>query len=241
MAKSNFQEALQDAKSQGIIGSQVISNALPYVGGGLLLTALGTYGGLSVIQNNPAIFFPTFFAAFFGSLILYFVAASVAEKGNKATALPLLTVYSLLTGYTLSGLVYAALRSEGVGLKGVMASAIACGITFIVARSIGSNMSDQNGQALTKTVSIGLIAILVVCLVQLLFALMGFGTPSWLEIGISGFGVLLFMACAVMDFYILPRTYRDDQYLPAALSMYLTYINLFTFMLRLLLSLSRSN
>jgi uncharacterized protein len=241
MAKSNFQAALQDAKSQGLVGPQVIRNALPYVGGGLLLTALGTYGGLSVIKNNPSIFFPTFIAALVVELILYFVVAKIAENGNKSVALPMLTLYSLLSGYTLSGLVYAALRSEGVGLRGVMAAAVACGLTFIVARPIGSNMSDQNGQALTKTVMIGIAALFVVCIVQFLFSLMGFGTPTWLEIGISGVGVVLFMACAVMDFYILPRTYRDDQYLPAALSMYLTYINLFVFILRLLLSLSRSN
>jgi uncharacterized protein len=241
MAKSNFQAALQDAKGQALIGPQVIRNALPYVGGGLLLTALGTYGGLSVIQTNPAIFFPTFIAAIVVELILYFVVAKVAENGNNSVALPMLTLYSLLSGYTLSGLVYAALRSEGVGLKGVMAAAIGCGLTFIAARSIGSNMSEQNGQALTKTVSIGIAALFVVCIVQFLFALMGFGAPTWLEIAISGVGVVIFMACAVVDFYILPRTYRDDQYLPAALSMYLTYINLFVFILRLLLSLSRSN
>jgi uncharacterized protein len=241
MAKSNFQAALQDAKGQALIGPQVIRNALPYVGGGLLLTALGTYGGLSVIKTNPGIFFPTFIAAIVVELILYFVVARIAENGNKSIALPMLTLYSLLSGYTISGLVYAALRSEGVGLKGVMAAAIGCGLTFIAARSIGSNMSDQNGQALSKTVFIGIAALFVVCIVQFLFSLMGFGTPTWLEIAISGVGVVLFMACAVVDFYILPRTYRDDQYLPAALSMYLTYINLFVFILRLLLSLARSN
>jgi FtsH-binding integral membrane protein len=42
----------------------------------------------------------------------------------------------------------------------------------------------------------------------------------------------------VVDFYILPRTYRDEQYLSAALSMYLTYINLFIFILRLLIALN---
>jgi uncharacterized protein len=42
----------------------------------------------------------------------------------------------------------------------------------------------------------------------------------------------------VVDFYILPRTYKDDQYLPAALSMYLTYVNLFVFILRLLIAIN---
>jgi hypothetical protein len=78
----------------------------------------------------------------------------------------------------------------------------------------------------------------VVCLAQFGLALFGVYTPNWLEIGISGLGVLLFVGASVVDFYILPRTYSDEQYLPAALSMYLTYINLFVFILRLLIALN---
>jgi hypothetical protein len=47
------------------------------------------------------------------------------------------------------------------------------------------------------------------------------------------------MGVAVVDFFILPRTYKDEQYLPAALSMYLTYINLFIFILRLIIAFNR--
>ncbi|BBD60151.1 hypothetical protein NIES2109_29460 [Nostoc sp. HK-01] len=235
---SNFREAIRDAKTQALIGPNVIANALPYVGGGLVLTALGTYGGLGVIRTNPGIFFPTFIGAVILELILFFVAQNVAEKGKKAIALPLLATYSLLSGYTLSGLVFVALRTQGVGIQGIGIAALGCGVTFIVARQIGSNLSEQDGMALSKTISLGVIALLVVCAVQFLFALFGVYTPTWLEIGISGLGVFLFVGVSVVDFYILPRTYRNDQYLPAALSMYLTYINLFIFILRLLIALN---
>ncbi len=60
---SNFREAIREAKSHALVGPNVIANALPYVGGGLVLTALGTYGGLGVIRTNPEIFFPTFIGA----------------------------------------------------------------------------------------------------------------------------------------------------------------------------------
>lgn len=235
---SNFREAIRDAKTQALIGPNVIANALPYVGGGLVLTALGTYGGLGVIRTNPGIFFPTFIGAVILQLILFFVAQNIAEKGNKATALPLLATYSLLTGYTLSGLVFVALRTQGVGIQGIGLAALGCGVTFIVARQIGSNLSEQDGMALTKTISLGVIALVVVCAVQFIFALFGVYTPTWLEIAISGLGVFLFVGASVVDFYILPRTYRNDQYLPAALSMYLTYINLFIFILRLLIAIN---
>ena len=235
---SNFRNAIRDAKTQALVGPNVIANALPYVGGGLVLTALGTYGGLGVIRNNPELFFPTLIGAVIVELILFFVARNVASKGNKQVALPLLAAYSLLSGYTLSGLVFVALRTQGVGIEGIGIAALGCGITFIAARQIGSNLSETDGMALTKTVSLGVIALFAVLVIQLLLSFFGVYTPGWLEIGISGIGVLLFAGAAVVDFYVLPRTYKDDEYLPAALSMYLTYINLFVFILRLLIAIS---
>lgn len=235
---SNFKQAIKKAKGQPLVGPNVIPNALPYLGGGLILTAIGTYGGLGVINSRPEIFMPTFWAALIGELVLFFVARSVAEKGNNGTALPLLALYSLLSGYTLSGIVYVALSTSGVGIQGVGIAALGCGITFIAGRNIGSNLSDEDGLALTQTIRMGILALFVVLIGQLLFSFFGVYTPSWLEIGISGLGVLLFVGAAVVDFYILPRTYRDEQYLPAALSMYLTYINLFVFILRLLIALN---
>jgi FtsH-binding integral membrane protein len=236
---SNFRDAIRQAQVHALVGPNVIRNALPYVGGGLVLTALGTYGGLGIMQNSPTLFMPTFIAALIAQLVLFFVARGVAEKGSNGIALPLLATYSLLTGYTLTGLIAVALGTSGVGVAGIGLAALGCGATFIVARQIGSNLSEQDGMALAKTVQLGAIALLVVLVGQLLLALFGVYTPTFLEIGISAFGVFLFAGAAVVDFFILPRSYRDDQYLPAALSMYLTYINLFIFILRLLIAFNR--
>ncbi|GBF80118.1 Bax inhibitor-1/YccA family protein [Aphanothece sacrum] len=235
---SNFRQAIAEAKSQHLIGPNVIANALPYLGGGLVLTAVGTYGGLGVIQSFPSLFFPSFIVAIILELVLFFVARNVAENGNNSIALPLLALYSLLSGYTLSGIVFVALGTQGVGLQGLAIAALGCGIAFIAGRSIGSNLSDQDGMALTKTISLGILALVIVVVGQLIFSLFGVYTPSWLEIAISGLGVFLFAGAAVVDFYILPRTYSNDQYLSAALSMYLTYINLFIFILRLLIAIN---
>jgi FtsH-binding integral membrane protein len=235
---SNFRQAIKEANGKSLVGPNVIANALPYLGGGLILTALGTYGGLGVLDARPDIFMPTFWVAIIAELILFFVARGVAEKGNNSAALPLLALYSLLSGYTLSGIVFLALSTSGVGIQGVGIAALGCGVTFIAGRNIGSNLSDTDGMALTQTIRLGVIALLVVLVGQLLFSVFGVYTPSWLEIAISGIGVALFAGSAVVDFYILPRAYRDDQYLPAALSMYLTYINLFVFILRLLIAIN---
>ena len=235
---SNFRKAMKEVQGQSILGPNVISNALPYLGGGLVLTALGTYGGLGVIAARPDLFMPTFIGAMIAELVLFFVARGVAQQGNNSAALPLLALYSLLSGYTLSGIVYLALSNSGVGIQGVGIAALGCGATFIVGRKIGSTLSDEDGLALAQTVRLGVTALLVVLVGQLLFSIFGVYTPSWLEVAISGIGVALFAGVAVVDFYILPRTYEDEQYLPAALSMYLTYINLFVFILRLLIAMS---
>ena len=235
---SNFRKAIQDAQTQSIVGPNVIANALPWVGGGLVLTAGGAWGGLNVLATNPELFMPTFIGAMVLELILFFVASSVAQKGNNAVALPLLATYSLLSGYTLSGLVFVALQTQGVGMAGVGFAALGCGITFIGGRQIGSNLSETDGMALARTIRLGIIALCVVLFGQLLLSLFGIYTPGFLEVAISAIGVLLFVGSAVVDFFILPRTYTDEEYLPAALSMYLTYVNLFVFILRLLIALN---
>ncbi|BDA39767.1 Bax inhibitor-1/YccA family protein [Candidatus Atelocyanobacterium thalassae] len=235
---SNFRKAINESRKNELIGPNVIANALPIVGGGLILTALGTYGGLRIINFYPEIFYSTFVIAIILELGFFFIVNRVIEKNSEDIALPLLSLYSLLSGYTLSGIVYIALGTQGVGVQGIAISAFGCGATFIIARSIGSNLSDQDGIALTKTVRLGVIALLTVIIGQFIFSIFGFYTPSWLEIVFSGLGVFLFAGAAVVDFYVLPRSYNDGQYLAAALSMYLTYINLFIFILRLIISLN---
>ena len=236
---SNFRQAIRDAQGQSLVGPNVIANALPYVGGGLVLTALGTYGGFRILNTQPQLFMQTLLVAVIAELALFFVARSVAMKGNNAVALPLLATYSLLSGYTLSGLVYTALQTNGVGIEGVGVAALACGVTFIAARPIGSNLSEEDGFALTKTVQLGILALLVVIIGQFALSFFGVYAPNTIEIAISAIGVLLFVGAAVVDFFVLPRTYSDEQAIPAALSMYLTYVNLFVFILRLLIATNR--
>ncbi len=236
---SNFREAIRKAQGQALVGPNVINKALPFVGGGLVITALGSLGGLGMMTNNPALFMPTFWVALIAQVALFFVASNIAAKGNNSTALPLLATYSLLTGYTLSGLIYVALGMAGVGITGIAAAALACGAVFIVGRQIGSNLSETDGFALSRTVGLGVIGILLAVVGQFVFTLFGGPIPQFLDLAISAFGVLIFVGAAVVDFFILPRTYEDDQYLSAALSMYLTYINLFVFILRLLIAINR--
>ena len=229
-ASSNFQEAIREAQSSALVGPNVVNKALPYVGGGMALTSVGVIGGLSMMSTP--LFMSLFWVALIGNIVLFFVAQNVAIKGNNATALPLLAFYSLLTGFTLSGAV------AGIGAVGI--AALATGITFVIASIVGRRMSDSVGQALSGVVGLGLIGLILAMVVQFIggiFAPAMFHGTSF-ELMIAGFGTVLFVGAAFVDFYTMPRAYRDDQYLAGALSMYLTYINLFIFILRLIIVLN---
>ena len=234
-ASSNFREAIREAQSSALVGPNVVNKALPYVGGGMVLTSIGVIGGLSMMATP--LFMPLFWVAVIGNLVLFFVAQNVAMKGNNATALPLLSIYSLITGFTLSGLVAFAGAVAGIGAVGT--AALATGITFVIASIVGRRMSDSVGQALSGVVGLGLIGLILAMVVQFIggiFAPTIFHGTSF-ELMIAGFGTVLFVGAAFVDFYTMPRVYEDEQYLAGALGMYLTYINLFIFILRLIIAL----
>ena len=236
-ASSNFQQAIREAQFGGLVGPNVVNKALPYVGGGMVLTAAGVLGGVSLLASNAALFMPLFWVALIGNFILFFVAQNVALKGNNAAALPLLSTYSLITGFTLSGIVSYAVNAAGIGAVGT--AALATGITFVAASVMGRRMSDSVGQALSGVVGLGILGLVIAMLVQVVGSLFAPGLfgGTGLELMIAGFGTVLFVGAAFVDFYTMPRTYRDDQYLAGALGMYLTYINLFIFILRLIIAL----
>ena len=94
------------------------------------------------------------------------MAQNIALKGNNATALPLLAIYSLITGFTLSGLVAMAIGVAGIGSVGT--AAIATGITFVIASIMGRRMSDSVGQALGGVVTLGIIGLIIAMVVQLI-------------------------------------------------------------------------
>ena len=57
-ASSNFNQAIREAQSSSIVGPNVVSKALPYVGGGMALTGAGVLGGVSLLSTNPSLFSP---------------------------------------------------------------------------------------------------------------------------------------------------------------------------------------
>ena len=113
-ASSNFQNAIREAQSSALVGPNVVNKALPYVGGGMVLTAAGVLGGISTYASIGGQAFQTLsFIAIIPWFILFFVAQNAAQKANNSTALPLLATFSLVTGFTLTGVVLQAVAVVG--------------------------------------------------------------------------------------------------------------------------------
>merc|ERR1719263_2270667 len=85
--------------------------------------------------------------------ILFFVAQNAAKKANNGTALPLMATFSLLTGFTLTGLVVQAVAVAGAASIGI--ATLATGLTFAIASVVGRRMSDSVGQALSGVGGLG--------------------------------------------------------------------------------------
>ena len=54
-ASSNFNQAIREAQTSSIVGPNVVQKALPYVGGGMVLTSLGVLAGVSLIATNKTV------------------------------------------------------------------------------------------------------------------------------------------------------------------------------------------
>ena len=117
-ASSNFQQAIREAQSSSLVGPNVVNKALPYVGGGMVLTAGGVFAGVAMVSSGNPLYLPLWFASLIAQFILFFVASNVARKGDTNTALPLLATYSLITGFFLSNLVSYAIVSLGAVVVG---------------------------------------------------------------------------------------------------------------------------
>ena len=236
-ASSNFNKAIREAHNSPIVGSNVLQKALPYVGGAMILTSLGILFGITLIYTNPSLFKPIYFDNLIVEISLFFVAKRASNNSNNSRSLILLILFSLLTGFALSGIVGLVIGTNGMGSVGT--AALATGIIFLIASYTVHTISNSVRQALSRVVSLGLIGLLIAFFIQFIggfFAPGVFGRSVFDFIN-AGFGTALFVIISFLDFYTMPRKYSDKNYLVGALSMYLTYTNLILYTLRFMVPL----
>ena len=135
-------------------------------------------------------------------------------------------LFTFLIGLMLAPFLALAERSQ----PGILSNAaILTGTTFAALTGYAF-ISRRNFSALGGFFFTGLVVLIVTGLLNA-FVLKSTGVAMWL----AGATVLVFSGLLVFDTWRLRNSYGPDDYIPAAINIYLDFINLFTAILRLLM------
>lgn len=199
--------------------------------GGLLITAATSWytfsSGLFVtIAQNPILFF----GLIIGELVMVFTLSAKVEKMSKSTAALLFLGYSMLNGLTLA-CILATYTSESIQQVFFISAAM------FAALSAFGYFTKRNLSGVGSFMFMGLIGIIIASVVNIFMA------SSALNFAISFIGVLVFAGLTAFDTQKIKEMYelqiQGDEIaakgaIMGALALYLDFINLFLFLLRIL-------
>ena len=227
-----FAPARPDTRTVEVVRTRFVRAVYQWMAGGLALTAATS---LLVIQS-PALLSAlvlqrgVFFALIFGELALVVALSAWIQRMSVRTASWAFLGYAVLNGITLS-VVFLAYTGTSIALTfGI------CATTFAAAAAYGT----FTGRDLTNAGSfafMGLIGVLIASVANWLFR-----SPA-LDWALSYAGVLVFVILAAYDAQKIQRigvaaaargeAALSRQAILGALALYLDFINLFLFMLRI--------
>jgi FtsH-binding integral membrane protein len=200
---------------------------------GVLLTAIValltvTTPVLTGLLSNPFVVW----GALIGELVLVIVLSAAINRLSTTAAMLLFLVYASLLGFSLSG-IFFIYELGSIGLTFLSASAL-FGIMTIVGFTTRADLTK-----LGTYLMIGLIGLIVTTLLNLFFR--STALTFWVSIA----GVVIFTGLTAYDTQKIVRMSREPALqaegeqlgkvsVLGALTLYLDFINLFLFLLRLL-------
>ena len=243
-AYQQYQQSRYQAPTMGYAESpylsmgQYMARTFGWMFAGLMLTfavALGTVlsGAIIPLYQSSLVFLLSI-----AELVLVFVLSINIQKLRPATATAMFFVYSALTGLNLS--VYFVVYDLSTLILAFLVGALYFGIMAVYGMRTQRDLSGWGPKLMG-----GLIALLVVSLFGMLFV-RNFG---FFDILLCAIGLLVFMGFTAYDTQKLRSFYAyfggDEAMLHkssiiGALQLYLDYINIFLYVLRLL-GRSRNN
>ena len=166
-----------------------------------------------------------------GQLGLVLVINFAITRISSAVALALFFVYALTMGLVLGVIVLAYLPA--IGVSGVV-SAFAGAAAVFGGAAVYGVVTKRDLTSLQGILFMGLLGLIVVMIVQIFF----FPGNSMANLLIGIVGVLLFTGITAWDVQRLkngamPNINKDSATVLGALALYLDFINLFLFMLRI--------
>jgi FtsH-binding integral membrane protein len=195
----------------------------------LVVTAGGCYLGRDM---SSAFFIPLAIATFACVIGVNFA------RNNPALGLTLLYTLSLLEGLLLAPLISMFVRSGEAGAQMVEA---AFAITAILMAGLGSYVwiSGADFIGLGKYLLYGLIGLIVVSFLGFFIHPL-FANPHF-NVLYSIVGAAIFVGFTLYDFSNIKLRYGPNDYVIATVQLYLDFLNLFLFILRLFTSFGGSN
>ena len=201
---------------------------------GVGTSAVGALAGLTVLSNvfmgmHPLVLFIAYIAAYF--------AVYAVRK------VPVVNVVAMLAFTFISGLFIAPLLAHTLITKG-----IAVGLANIMTAFLGTTLgfggltayvmiSRKDFSFLGGFLAIGLFGLIGVVLASLLLPMVGMSMGSFnpaTSIAFNLFGLLLFSGFVLYDTSNILHHYAQDEYVMAALALFLDFILIFKYLLRLL-------
>jgi modulator of FtsH protease len=188
---------------------------------------LVTMAGVAVASSQPQIMgiataHP--FVIFFASLAPLFMAQWAARTFPANVGL--LFIYTFLTGIFLAPFLAFADRAQ----PGVLGNAALIAGTAFGALTLYAFVSRRDFSAWGGFFLVGLVVLIVTSLLNVFF-MHSAGAYMWLAAGT----VLVFSGLLVFDTWRVRNVYGPDEYIPAAISIYLDFINLFIAVVQVLL------
>jgi len=212
--------------------NQLLAGAFGWMFAGLLLSA-GVAYLVGISDNLRNLTLDLFLPIVIGEFVLALGIQALIGRMAATLALALFFAYSAMTGLTVGVIVWAYLQTEGGA--GVVGSAFLSASAMFGAAAVYGRVT---GRDLTRMGGILFMAVIGLVVASVVNLFLQSGPLGWL---ISIIGVVVFTALTAYD---VQRITRGDYAawtgsvekasVVAALHLYLNFINLFLFMLRLL-------
>lgn len=215
--------------------SEFMSKTFGWMFAGLLVTFVVGIGAVTTGLIYPLITSGLFILTSIAELVLVFVLSARVQTLQPSTATGIFFAYAVLNGLNLSSifLVYDF---------GSLILAFLVGAVYFGVMAVYGNVTNRDLTGWGPKLMGGLVALIVCGLVGGLFSLFGFGFGI-MDLVLCAVGLLIFMGLTAYDAQMLKYYYSyfggdaamlHKSSIIGALNLYLDFINIFLYILRML-------
>lgn len=231
MERDEFYRQIDQLEGKRIAVPALIRKVYTWMALALAITGVTAYG-VAISPNLINLIFGSkmvFFGLIIAELAMVMILTARLNKLSLTSATMMFIGYSVLNGVTLSSifLVYT--------MSSIASTFFICAATFGVMSAYGA-MTKTDLSSMGKLLFMGLIGLIIATLVNV------FVGNSMLDLIISYVGVLVFVGLTAWDTQKIKMMLADADYMDestqklaliGALSLYLDFVNLFLYLLRI--------